>query len=433
VRFPFRPLWLAIALPLSCAPAADPGPTWRRDVGPLVQSRCGSCHREGGIAPMALTNRDALIEYRASIALALADGRMPPWPAADGCSDYAPTGGISSDEKAQLQAWFDAGAPMGTPGSEPAQLPHQPIGLSRVDLTVTMPEPFTPTKSPDEYRCFVLDWPVSAPTYITGFDLKPGAPQLVHHANLFFIKPGSVADYQAKDAAQAGPGYPCYSFPNPLGGEGGWIGTFVPGSLGADFPEDSGLLIEPGSKLFLQVHYNASKGSLPDASSILLRLADRVKKPGSVQAWADPDWPVNHEMAIPAFQRDVMHSFAEDPTLFLSVMNRSFVDFQPVKLSMAMLHMHALGSKGSIYIQRKDGARECVLDIPRWQFDWQLPYALAAPKTINPGDQLVVECHWDNSAEHQPFVNGVRQTSKDRNWGPNTSDEMCVGGVYFSQ
>jgi hypothetical protein len=73
-----------------------------------------------------------------------------------------------------------------------------------------------------------------------------------------------------------------------------------------------------------------------------------------------------------------------------------------------------------------------VLDIPKWDFHWQLPYSLATPLVLNPGDKLAVECHWDNSAENQPIIDGVQRTPVDLNWGVKTTDEMCVGGFYLT-
>jgi hypothetical protein len=50
---------------------------------------------------------------------------------------------------------------------------------------------------------------------------------------------------------------------------------------------------------------------------------------------------------------------------------------------------------------------------------------------VNPGDQLTVECHWDNSQENQVPVDGVKPPPKDVNWGENTDDEMCVDNNYI--
>ena len=83
-------------------------------------------------------------------------------------------------------------------------------GESFVDLE--MPEPYTPkapTYGTDDYRCFLLDPGLAEQSYVTGVDVLPGHPELVHHVILFRVEPDQVAAAKAKDAdagrARAGP------------------------------------------------------------------------------------------------------------------------------------------------------------------------------------------------------------------------------------
>ncbi len=435
-----RQVWLLLLL-LGCgntqlqssAPDTSSAPvTWTKDIEPLMSSRCAVCHQAGGIGSMPLSTFPQVRTMAAAVKDSITKGRMPPWPASAACNTYAPDGSLTEAEKQRIVAWIDNGMPEGTPPATPAAR-AQAVGLSRIDLTVNFAEAYTPTKSPDEYRCFVLDWPENGIKYITGFNVKAGEASLVHHANLFFVSPKSVATFEARDASTQGYGYECYTVPTPFNAELGWIGTFVPGSLGADFPSGSGLKMEPGSKLLLQVHYNISQGAKADRSSVQFSLADSVKKVGTVQAWANPTWISQKTMTIPANNADVVHRFELDPTQFASVLDASFTDGQPLYVWMGTMHMHQLGSSTKLEVKRKAGNSQCVVDIPKWNFDWQLPYTLQTPVTIYPGDTLAVECHWNNSQQNQPQINGVQQQPKEVNWGVNTEDEMCVGGVYFTQ
>lgn len=422
-RLPF----LAVLGAAACAAPPDPKPTWNRDVGPLLQAKCGGCHVSGGIAPFALGAYGEVLAMAEPVRSAVISRVMPPWPAAKSCAEYDPDGSLTDEQVSMIDAWLSDGAMEGDPRDfKPLALPQN--ALSRVDLVVPMTQPFAPTRSPDEYRCFVLDWPKAEATYITGYALEPGNAAMIHHADIFFINPSHAAEYRALDPD--GAGYTCYNLPVL---EGGWIGTFVPGNRGVDFPAESGLKIEPGSKIFIQTHYNtAFTGRQPDLSKLNLRLEAKVRKPAIVEALADLRW-MQGDMPIPAYAKDTLHDFEDDPTLYISAFNRAFVDGVAVKVWAGTLHMHAMGSKAKFEIVRKDGTRECINDIPAWQFHWQLPYSLAAPKTVNPGDKLRVECHWDNSQENQPYVDGVRRTPRDLNWGSRTEDEMCVAGVYLTQ
>ncbi len=418
---------LAIAL-AGCAEGPPPKPTWYRDIAPLVLEKCGGCHVAGGIAPFPLTTFTEVMQVPESVRAAVTSRRMPPWPAARDCTEYAPDGSLTDEQVALIDGWLSDGALEGDPRDFHA-LESPRNALSRVDLSVPMLKPFTPTRGPDEYRCFVLDWPKTEVSYITGYALRPGNAAMIHHADIFFIDPLHADAYRAKDPS--GAGYTCYDLPVL---EGGWIGTFVPGNLGVDFPDGSGLKIQPGSKIFIQTHYNSvNTGKQPDLSTLDLSLEATVRKPGLVEAMSDLKWIQNKTMIIPAFAKDTAHRFEEDPTLYPSAFNSDFIDGKPVKVYATTLHMHQMGSKATFEIVRRDGSHECVGRIDRWDFHWQLPYTLKTPKTVNPGDKLAVECHWDNSQENQPVVDGKPRTPRELNWGPRTDDEMCVAGVYLTQ
>ena len=83
--------------------------------------------------------------------------------------------------------------------------------------------------------------------------------------------------------------------------------------------------------------------------------------------------------------------------------------------------MHALGTSGELWVEKADGARVPVLEIPRYDFDWQLTYELAEPIRFEDGDQLGLSCTWDNTRE------------EDVTWGEGTNDEMCAANVYISE
>ena len=95
-------------------------------------------------------------------------------------------------------------------------------------------------------------------------------------------------------------------------------------------------------------------------------------------------------------------------------------------------HMHTLGDRFTLDLIRKNGERERLLDIPRWDFNWQGAYDLIDPVKVELGDRVEMACVWDNSADNQPMVRGVKQTPRDVTWGEGTLDEMCLGGVTIT-
>lgn len=415
----------------ACAPDPTAGKlTWHRDIAPIIERKCGTCHEAGGVAPFTLKTLADWSTYEAASLSAIRDGRMPPFPARQACAEYSPTQALLPEQRAVLERWIADGKLEGDTADFTA-LPQPPDKLTRVDVSLPMKTPFTPTKSPDEYRCFLIDWPFTEPRYITGYELRPGQKALVHHADLFFLSPSFVAEWERRDATDPAPGWECYDI--PFGREGSWIGTYVPGMRGVDFPEGTGLRVPPGAKVYIQMHYNSGGGEVgPDLSTLDLRLETRVKRIAGVQALSDPKW-LSRQMRIPAGKKDVTHTFDIDPTPLASIISEDFVDGRPLKLYATTMHMHALGQSTKLEVIRADGSRTCAVDIPKWDFHWQLAYTLKTPITINPGDQVSVSCTFDNTPENQPVINGARVTPKDRNWGARTEDEMCVGGVFVTQ
>lgn len=174
----------------------------------------------------------------------------------------------------------------------------------------------------------------------------------------------------------------------------------------------------------VQVHYNTlTQPPRPDQSAIVFKVDDEVDQPAEFFLWADPRW-LQGNMPIPAGDAQVKHRFAFDPTPFLS-------NDRPITFYSGFIHMHLLGEPARMYIERDDGDG-CLIDIPRYDFNWQGGVVFKEPKTLNPGERLILECTWDNSMENQPVLEGQQIQPEDQNWGDGTRDEMCLGVFYVT-
>jgi hypothetical protein len=139
-------------------------------------------------------------------------------------------------------------------------------------------------------------------------------------------------------------------------------------------------------------------------------------------------------MDIPAGAPETAYSFAVDAaTVAFLGSGGAIAQNRPFTVYSAMLHMHLHGTKTTLSVHSPAGADACLLDIPRWDFHWQGTYAFTTPKTVNPREQLRIECHWDNSSGNQPEQNGPMVPPRDLNWGEGTTDEMCVSFLYATQ
>ena len=140
-------------------------------------------------------------------------------------------------------------------------------------------------------------------------------------------------------------------------------------------------------------------------------------------------------MTIPAGSPSTIHSMEVD----LSQEVLGYMGFEAgletgdsFQLHSIGLHMHLLGTRGRIWIERSGADEQCLLDIPSWDFNWQGAYDLQQPITVHGGDLFHLECEWDNTAENQMSVDGELLPSQDVEWGDGTRDEMCLAIAYIT-
>lgn len=398
--------------------------TYFGDVKPILDAKCVSCHSDGAIAPFDFSDPDTVFDLRQAIAAAVLARSMPPWPPAADCTDYLGDRSLDAEQIETIAAWVEDGGALGSPEEEgpPLSAPAT-YGLSRVDHNLEMEAGYVPTPEPDDYRCFVIDWPETEASFVTGLRFNAGEPRLVHHGIVYMTGPESAEAVNALDSQDPELGYDCFGGPEV---PAGWLGVWVPGAVGGDFPVGTGVRVQPGSKLVLQIHYAANPSGWSDQTGVEVSVESEVDREAWIQPWMDPAWFAPEGLTIPAGESEIRVSTALDPVFFIG-------DSEPLTMHTAGLHMHLLGTQGRLSIERADGSEECLLEIPKWDFAWQGAYALAEPKVLELGDRIRIECQWDNTAGNQPIIDGSPTTPADRVWGEGTLDEMCLGALYLSK
>jgi hypothetical protein len=399
--------------------------TYWRDAKVLIDAKCGTCHFAGGVGPFPLTTYAEVFPSVAAAAGEITAGHMPPWPPDPACNDYLHSRALSEAQKATLLAWIAVGAPEGDPATEPPPiLPPPPITY---DVHMPMAEAYTPDGTvSDDYRCFVLDWPVATSSYVTGFSVSPDQGALVHHVIAYAIDPPGVAGVRSNDANEPGPGYTCYGGPGANSAR--WVGAWVPGAEGGAFPPGTGIRVAPGSVMVMQVHYNMdATRPVPDRSVLDFRTAPSVVRPAAVMLMADQGF------SIPAGDPDYTAQEVAPASLVVAV-NSARAEIggaagDPVVVHGVGLHMHQLGKWTDLSIVRA-GSPTCLLDIPDWDFHWQGAYDFVAPVRVAMNDQVSIRCNWDNSPANQAFVGGVQQDPVVVTWGEGSRDEMCLAIMY---
>ena len=346
-----------------------------------------------------------------------------------------------------------------------------PLRAGERFLDLAMPEPYTPkapTTGTDDYRCFLLDPGLEKSGFVTGLNVVPGQPDVVHHVILFRVPPDAVTDAEAADAAVPGEGWTCFGGAgmSAAGGNGDpvgaldrapWLGAWAPGGGESILAPDVGIPLERGSRIIMQVHYNLLEGSAPDVSSARLRLA-----PGSADLDALRTMLLAGPVELPcrkgrpgklcdrdAAVQDVTTRFGAGSGRTVAglqlLCGGSFTDPKagPVQtcdrrvteratIRAVAGHMHLLGRSISITVNPGSKNERTLLDIPVWDFDDQGARSLKKPATIKPGDVLRVKCRHDQKLRDMvPELEGTPERYVV--WGEGTTDEMCLGIVMLTK
>ncbi len=395
-----------------------------RDIAPIIEGRCATCHEAGGVAPFPLTSYDEVAMYGALISAVVDAGTMPPWPAADGCNTYRGDTSLSQEQVDMFRTWVDEGSPAGDPDDVGDALPDLSIELPRIDVELALEEAHVPVPDEpggyDEHVCFLLDWPGATEQFIRGYEVLPTNLAAAHHAVIRIVPPDDVENLRALDEADPKYGWACGAGTGMTAGQGALLGGWIPGGGASVFPDGTGLKIEPGSAILMNMHYNLVSGDLtPDQTRIDLMVEDTVERQGRSLFILDPSWPVGDNMLIPAGATGVEHQ--ADFGLGL---------LGDVDIHQVAMHMHTFARTGKVWISREDGSQTCAVDIPSWDFDWQLTYPLEEPVRLSAGDRLNISCSFDNALEDQPTEDGAPAEPRDITWGEDTYDEMCMAIVY---
>lgn len=422
-----------------------PQTTWYQDVAPILSKHCMSCHKDGGIAPFALTDYDSA---RANSALMLANvdsGAMPPFDAREQ-ADCTPRFGwqddqrLSDAEKATLHAWVDGGHALGL-AAEIALPPGN--DLPAVTKTLTPAVPWTTSGDRDQFICYVLDPgnETGKVMWMDGLQVRPGNPLVVHHAVLTELMDN--ADTTALIAAHGiGQPWDCDQQATPAAFV---VGIWTPGNQPVRTPADLAIPIVPKGKLVMQIHYHpAGVTNLPDTTQVDIHTTSTwPRKMYFVAAIGNeaqapnllPD-PEDRSTATPEF-RIPQNSANHTERMRRTIDNLG--GLTGVKVYSVNPHMHLVGThiNGKIERPSPTGANppnECLAN-GGWNFDWQRTYIYDAPiddlPSVEVGDTLEVSCTWNNTIEN-PFVQrmlhdaGLGAQPVDITLGEQTTNEMCL-------
>jgi mono/diheme cytochrome c family protein len=393
-------LLLAVAI-VAAAPVyatnakADAGQvTFSEHVAPIFFANCVSCHRPGQVAPMSLLTYDEARPWAKSIRRATVEGAMPPWFANPAHGDFEEDSRLSAEQIDLIGRWVAAGAPAG----DPTKMPEPPVfstewKIGVPDLILTM-EPFEVTDDmEDHYEWRVIPNTSTEDRWIKSIEVRPTFVEGAHH-NLTFIVPEGQG-------------------PEALGGERNLLVGWAPGAQPFRYPEGRGKLLPAKANVLFQMHYHKTPGPGTggiDATSVAIDFYE----PGEVVKPVTTMWVVDPALRIPAGEANYVSEsefvFEDDGVIY---------NFTP--------HMHVRGKAFTYTAIFPDGREEVLLDVPNYDFNWQLTYTPRQPLQVPKGTKVHCRAVFDNSAGNPSNPDPTVEVT----WGEATTDEMMIGFMEY--
>ena len=367
---------------------------YSNQIAKILVRHCVECHRPGEIAPFSLTDYEEVVGWGDMILEVVRQGRMPPWHASPEFGEFVNARRMSFDEIALLEQWVAAGSPQGDPQDLP-ELPQYVSGWQlpvEPDLVVNMrDEPFNvPAEGTVKYQYFRVDPQLTEDRWIKGAEIVPGNRAVVHHV-IVFVKPpkGNTRRLVA-------------------GGEG-FLTAYVPGKRVQMLPAGMAKHVPAGSEFVFQLHYTPIGTPQRDLTKVGLIFANADE----VQYEVVTQHAGNRRLDIPPYDG---HHRVEATT--------GSYPFD-VKLLSLSPHMHLRGKSFRFEIISPDDKRRTVLDVPRYDFNWQTSYVLAETIDLPAGTRMHCVAHFDNSEDNLANPDPSARV----HWGDQTWNEMMLG--YF--
>jgi mono/diheme cytochrome c family protein len=386
-----------LELPEESGPTSASPVTYHRDVARILQQNCVQCHREDGIAPFALDDIAEVTDRAKVIKRVVTEGTMPPWfavleagaetnPWANDCS-------LSVRDKTDLIAWIDSkDRPLGDPADAPTpRLYPEEWSIGTPDLIVPLSRAYD-IKADGfmPYAFDVVQTELTEDRWVKAYEILPSERDVVHHVIVQVHEKGEAATKRDE-------------------GTGGYWAIYVPGNGAHTYPEGFARMIPAGAKISFQIHYTPSGKAKKERLRIGLVFAEEAPR------YEVRTVGIAHQgLSIPpGAERHVETKTQRVP------FDMPLTGFMP--------HMHVRGAGFKYEVTFPDGKTETLLDIPRYDFNWQLRYDYKQPRLIPRGSTMKITAIFNNSASNRANPDPTKLVK----WGSQTVDEMMLGYLEY--
>lgn len=373
--------------------------TYHNRISRILQNNCLECHRSDGLASFSLESFEQTKDFAGMIRSVVERRIMPPWFAAPHDPDsqdaadilWSNDRSLSETDRSDLLAWIRSGLPLGNPEDAPLprQFPTEWI-IGTPDLVVQIPEPISiKATGRMPYRYVRVETDFAEDRWVQAIEIQPTDRAVVHHVLVFVQQRGE-------------------SRPE-IDERSGFFAAYVPGNSYQRYPQGFAKKLPAGASLIFQLHYTPNGTSTSDQTRLGIAFADQsprhvVRNMGIA----------NVRLSIPPHaDNHAQHASLDVPA--------------DVRLMALMPHMHLRGKAFRYDLVLPSGQRRRLLDVPRYDFNWQLEYRLAEPLDIPRGSRIEVTGWYDNSASNPANPDPTQSVR----WGPQTEDEMLLGYVEY--
>ncbi len=382
--------------------------TWSEDVACIIYNKCSGCHNPEGIAPFSLLSYQDAFNNRANIKWAVETKFMPPWRAERGHTAFRNDMSLTDEQIQTIVDWVNNDAPEGNPDVAPdAPTEFVTEAIPDPDVVIEFEEYTSQAVDEDDFRCFVEPWGEMEQKWIIGSEVQPGNTNIVHHSLYGWDAENTVVILDEEDP---GPGYYCF------GGFGSnsvnLIGGWVPGGSANIAPEGFGFSIPGGGHIVMQTHYPEGSSGEKDATSIRFK-------------FADPDAEIRGVNAVPILNH--FSNLTDGPLWIPANTIKTFHARQVIPADIVLLavspHAHLIARSMNAYAVTPMGDTLDIINIPKWDFDWQLNYTFKKPIVVPSGSIIYGAITYDNT------TNNERNPSNppvDVSVGEETTDEMFL-------
>jgi hypothetical protein len=364
--------------------------SYANDVAPILLKRCADCHEPGGIAPWSMTSYEVVKGYAPMMREAIRTDRMPPYDVDRHVNAYQNDENLTEAETKTLVHWIEAGAPRGE-GDDPllkgvTQRAEWPLG--KPDLVMNIPSYDIPASGVVDYQMPALASPLKEGKWLKATTFKAGSRQGVHHI---------LAGWLPKV---------------PANGRGfDWkisMGGYAVGSESNFAPANWATWIPPGGAISFQMHYTPFGKAITDNSRIGFYFGPEPELIKRQIVIADPTITItpgearHHEVAYIQFPADV-------------------------QLYATQVHAHYRGYASKLTAMYPDGTSKVLLNMPKYDFQWQREYIYKDLIDLPAGTKLVADYWYDNSPNNPANPDPKKLVE----WGDQSFEEMLFTGVQF--